>query len=74
MLIFKCVCMDVTTVERLQAMFTVLHSFGCVSSHHSEASSRFAMVLSLDFNHKGLAAAGHLQVPHTNSPPPPFFF
>ncbi|KAK3521819.1 hypothetical protein QTP70_018550 [Hemibagrus guttatus] len=49
------------TSQRLQAMFTVLHSFGCVSSHHSEASSRFAMVLSLDFNHKGLAAAGHLQ-------------
>ncbi|XP_049325011.1 unconventional myosin-XVIIIb-like [Astyanax mexicanus] len=49
------------TLERLQAVFTVLRSFGCVSSAHSEASSRFAMVLSLDFNHKGLAAAGHLQ-------------
>ncbi|KAF4082136.1 hypothetical protein AMELA_G00148240 [Ameiurus melas] len=49
------------TLERLQAMFTVLHSFGCVSSHDSEASNRFAMVLSLDFNHKGLVAAGHLQ-------------
>ncbi|MCJ8742359.1 hypothetical protein PDJAM_G00081270 [Pangasius djambal] len=49
------------TLERLQAMFTVLHSFGCVSSHHSDASSRFAMVLSLDFNNKGLVAAAHLQ-------------
>ncbi|XP_058268245.1 unconventional myosin-XVIIIb-like isoform X2 [Hemibagrus wyckioides] len=49
------------TLGRLQAMFTVLRSFGCVISHHSEASSRFAMVLSLDFNHKGIAAAGHLQ-------------
>ncbi|XP_072515670.1 unconventional myosin-XVIIIb-like [Salminus brasiliensis] len=49
------------TLERLQAVFTVLRSFGCVSSPHSEASTRFAMVLSLDFNHKGLAAAGHLQ-------------
>uniref|UniRef100_A0AAR2KW74 Myosin motor domain-containing protein n=1 Tax=Pygocentrus nattereri TaxID=42514 RepID=A0AAR2KW74_PYGNA len=48
-------------MERLQAVFTVLRSFGCVSSPHSEASTRFAMVLSLDFNHKGLAAAGHLQ-------------
>uniref|UniRef100_A0AAY4B301 Myosin motor domain-containing protein n=1 Tax=Denticeps clupeoides TaxID=299321 RepID=A0AAY4B301_9TELE len=28
---------------------------------HSHASSRFAMVLSLDFNHAGQAAAGHLQ-------------
>uniref|UniRef100_A0A8C1NDG2 Myosin XVIIIB n=1 Tax=Cyprinus carpio TaxID=7962 RepID=A0A8C1NDG2_CYPCA len=49
------------TLERLQAVFTVLRSFGCVSSSHSEASSRFAMVLSLDFNHAALAAAAHLQ-------------
>ncbi|XP_039533240.1 unconventional myosin-XVIIIb-like [Pimephales promelas] len=49
------------TLERLQAVFTVLRSFGCVSSSHSEASTRFAMVLSLDFNHAGLAAAAHLQ-------------
>ncbi|XP_035391296.1 unconventional myosin-XVIIIb-like isoform X2 [Electrophorus electricus] len=49
------------SLERLQAVFTVLRSFGCVSSPHSDASSRFAMVLSLDFNHKGLAAAGQLQ-------------
>lgn len=48
--------------ERVQAMFTVLKSFGCVSSQHSDASSRFAMVFSLDFNHAGQAAAGHLQV------------
>ncbi|XP_030625348.1 unconventional myosin-XVIIIb [Chanos chanos] len=52
---------DSLTLERLQAVFTVLRSFGCVSSPHSEASSRFAMVLSLDFNHAGVAAAGHLQ-------------
>uniref|UniRef100_A0A8C2H325 Myosin motor domain-containing protein n=1 Tax=Cyprinus carpio TaxID=7962 RepID=A0A8C2H325_CYPCA len=49
------------TLERLQAVFTVLRSFGCVSSSHSEASSRFAMVLSLDFNHAALTAAAHLQ-------------
>ncbi|XP_034566021.1 unconventional myosin-XVIIIb [Notolabrus celidotus] len=49
------------SVERVQAMFTVLRSFGCVSSQHSDASSRFAMVFSLDFNHAGQAAAGHLQ-------------
>uniref|UniRef100_A0A3Q3QBG7 Myosin motor domain-containing protein n=1 Tax=Monopterus albus TaxID=43700 RepID=A0A3Q3QBG7_MONAL len=48
-------------MERVQAMFTILRSFGCVSSQHSEASSRFAMVFSLDFNHTGQAAAGHLQ-------------
>uniref|UniRef100_H3D7U1 Myosin motor domain-containing protein n=1 Tax=Tetraodon nigroviridis TaxID=99883 RepID=H3D7U1_TETNG len=49
------------SVERVHAMFTVLRSFGCVSSQHSDASSRFAMVFSLDFNHAGQAAAGHLQ-------------
>uniref|UniRef100_A0A4W5PJ62 Myosin motor domain-containing protein n=1 Tax=Hucho hucho TaxID=62062 RepID=A0A4W5PJ62_9TELE len=48
-------------LERIQAVFTILRSFGCVSSQHSDASSRFAMVLSLDFNHAGLASAGHLQ-------------
>uniref|UniRef100_A0A3Q0RQE1 Myosin motor domain-containing protein n=1 Tax=Amphilophus citrinellus TaxID=61819 RepID=A0A3Q0RQE1_AMPCI len=48
-------------MERVQAMFTILRSFGCVSSQHSDASSRFAMVFSLDFNHAGQAAAGHLQ-------------
>eukprot|EP00066_Takifugu_rubripes_P013892 XP_011603158.1 PREDICTED: unconventional myosin-XVIIIb [Takifugu rubripes] len=49
------------SAERVHAMFTVLRSFGCVSSQHSDASSRFAMVFSLDFNHAGQAAAGHLQ-------------
>ncbi|XP_037548617.1 unconventional myosin-XVIIIb isoform X2 [Nematolebias whitei] len=49
------------SVERVQAMFTILRSFGCVSSQHGDASSRFAMVFSLDFNHAGQAAAGHLQ-------------
>ncbi|XP_037609622.1 unconventional myosin-XVIIIb-like isoform X2 [Sebastes umbrosus] len=49
------------SVERVQAMFTILRSFGCVSSPHSDASSRFAMVFSLDFNHAGQTAAGHLQ-------------
>ncbi|XP_072228607.1 LOW QUALITY PROTEIN: unconventional myosin-XVIIIb-like [Leuresthes tenuis] len=49
------------SAERLQAMFSILRSFGCVSSPHSDASSRFAMVFSLDFNHAGQVAAGHLQ-------------
>uniref|UniRef100_A0A8C5A4H3 Myosin motor domain-containing protein n=1 Tax=Gadus morhua TaxID=8049 RepID=A0A8C5A4H3_GADMO len=49
------------TVERVQAVFSILRSFGCVSSPHSDASSRFAMVLSLDFNNAGLIAGGHLQ-------------
>ncbi|KAL0965272.1 hypothetical protein UPYG_G00279090 [Umbra pygmaea] len=49
------------SVERIQAVFTILRSFGCVSSQHSDASSRFAMILNLDFNHAGLVCAGHLQ-------------
>uniref|UniRef100_A0A3Q2Q8E1 Unconventional myosin-XVIIIb n=1 Tax=Fundulus heteroclitus TaxID=8078 RepID=A0A3Q2Q8E1_FUNHE len=49
------------SVERVQAMFTILRSFGCVSSQHSDASSRFAMVFSLDFNHAGQVSAGQLQ-------------
>uniref|UniRef100_A0A3P9MEK1 Myosin motor domain-containing protein n=1 Tax=Oryzias latipes TaxID=8090 RepID=A0A3P9MEK1_ORYLA len=49
------------SAERVQAMFTVLRSFGCVSSQQSDASSRFATIISLDFNHAGQAAAGHLQ-------------
>uniref|UniRef100_A0AAY5L358 Myosin motor domain-containing protein n=1 Tax=Esox lucius TaxID=8010 RepID=A0AAY5L358_ESOLU len=57
---------DSVSVERIQAVFTILRSFGCVSSHHSDASSRFAMVFSLDFNHAGLVCAGHLQV-HTHT-------
>ncbi|KAM3600297.1 uncharacterized protein V6R79_021043 [Siganus canaliculatus] len=52
---------DKMSAERVQAMFTVLRSFGCVGSQHSDASSRFAMVFSVDFNHAGQAAAGHLQ-------------
>ncbi|XP_048876504.1 LOW QUALITY PROTEIN: unconventional myosin-XVIIIb-like [Brienomyrus brachyistius] len=49
------------TAEKLQSVFTVLRSFGCVSSQHSEASSRVAALLSIDFNHAGLAAGGQLQ-------------
>ncbi|XP_051906479.1 unconventional myosin-XVIIIb-like isoform X3 [Hippocampus zosterae] len=49
------------SVDRVQAMFTVLKSFGCVASSHSDASSRFAMLFSLDLNHAGRVAAGHLQ-------------
>ncbi|XP_044000663.1 unconventional myosin-XVIIIb-like isoform X1 [Gambusia affinis] len=49
------------SVERLSAMFSILRSFGCVSSPHSDASSRFATVFSLDFNHAGQVSAGHLQ-------------
>ena len=50
-------------VEKIQAMFTVLGAFGSVTTGHSSSSTRFSMVLSLDFNATGRITAAHLQVP-----------
>ncbi|OCU01703.1 hypothetical protein XELAEV_180074945mg, partial [Xenopus laevis] len=47
--------------EKIQAMFTVLKSFGCVTTRESSNSTRFSMVMSLDFNAAGRITAGHLQ-------------
>uniref|UniRef100_F6WUI3 Myosin 18b n=1 Tax=Xenopus tropicalis TaxID=8364 RepID=F6WUI3_XENTR len=49
------------TVEKIQAMFTVLKSFGCVTTRECSNSTRFSMVMSLDFNAAGRITAGHLQ-------------
>ncbi|XP_054145029.1 unconventional myosin-XVIIIb [Melozone crissalis] len=49
------------TVEKIQAMFTVLAAFGSVSTGHSSSSTRFSMVLSLDFSATGQVTAAHLQ-------------
>ncbi|XP_041084913.1 unconventional myosin-XVIIIb-like isoform X2 [Polyodon spathula] len=49
------------TVEKIQAIFTVLQSFGSVTTQHSSGSTRFSMVLALDFSHAGKVAAAHLQ-------------
>ncbi|XP_063769282.1 unconventional myosin-XVIIIb isoform X2 [Pseudophryne corroboree] len=49
------------TVEKIQAMFTILKSFGCVSTSDCNNSTRFSMVMSLDFNAAGRVTAGHLQ-------------
>lgn len=51
-------------VEKIQAMFTVLGAFGSVTTGHSNSSTRFSMVLSLDFSATGRITAAHLQVPH----------
>lgn len=50
-------------VEKIQAMFTVLGAFGSVTTGHSSSSTRFSMVLSLDFSATGRITAAHLQVP-----------
>ncbi|NXD83300.1 MY18B protein, partial [Halcyon senegalensis] len=49
------------SVEKIQAMFTVLAAFGSVTTGHSSSSTRFSMVLSLDFNATGQITAAHLQ-------------
>ncbi|XP_066466082.1 LOW QUALITY PROTEIN: unconventional myosin-XVIIIb [Tiliqua scincoides] len=49
------------TVEKIQAMCTVLKAFGTVSTSHHQASTRFSMALALDFGTTGLITAAHLQ-------------
>nr|DBA22886.1 TPA: hypothetical protein GDO54_013877 [Pyxicephalus adspersus] len=49
------------TVEKIQAVFTILKSFGCVQTSEGNNSTRFSMVMSLDFNSAGRVTAGHLQ-------------
>uniref|UniRef100_A0A8C5LTT9 Myosin XVIIIB n=1 Tax=Leptobrachium leishanense TaxID=445787 RepID=A0A8C5LTT9_9ANUR len=52
---------NLVTVEKIQAMFTILKSFGCVSTNECTNSSRFSMIMSLDFNAAGRITAAHLQ-------------
>ncbi|NXS44694.1 MY18B protein, partial [Balaeniceps rex] len=49
------------SVEKIQAMFTVLGAFGSATTGHSSSSTRFSMVLSLDFSATGRITAAHLQ-------------
>ncbi|NXC67833.1 MY18B protein, partial [Anhinga anhinga] len=49
------------SVEKIQAMFTVLGAFGSVTTSHNSSSTRFSMVLSLDFSATGRITAAHLQ-------------
>ncbi|XP_069727485.1 unconventional myosin-XVIIIb isoform X2 [Phaenicophaeus curvirostris] len=49
------------SVEKIQAMFTVLGAFGSVTTSHNSNSTRFSMVLSLDFTATGQITAAHLQ-------------
>ncbi|XP_015744230.1 unconventional myosin-XVIIIb [Python bivittatus] len=49
------------TVEKIQAMFTVLRAFGAVSAGLNKASTRFSMVMALDFSATGRVTAAHLQ-------------
>ncbi|XP_065424958.1 unconventional myosin-XVIIIb isoform X3 [Chrysemys picta bellii] len=49
------------SVEKIQAMFTILKAFGTVTTCYNGASTRFSMVMSLDFNATGRITAAHLQ-------------
>ncbi|XP_074212863.1 unconventional myosin-XVIIIb isoform X3 [Camelus bactrianus] len=49
------------SVEKIRATFTVLRAFGSVSTSHSRSATRFAMVMSLDFNATGRVTAAQLQ-------------
>uniref|UniRef100_A0A8C5UL79 Myosin motor domain-containing protein n=1 Tax=Malurus cyaneus samueli TaxID=2593467 RepID=A0A8C5UL79_9PASS len=49
------------SVEKIRAMFTILGAFGSVSTGRSSSSTRFSMVLSLDFSATGQVTAAHLQ-------------
>ncbi|XP_074247094.1 unconventional myosin-XVIIIb isoform X1 [Saimiri boliviensis] len=49
------------SVEKVRATFTLLRAFGSVSVAHSRSATRFAMVMSLDFNATGRITAAQLQ-------------
>ncbi|KAL7986569.1 hypothetical protein Chor_012852, partial [Crotalus horridus] len=49
------------TVEKIQAVFTVLRAFGTVPTGPNGASTRFSMVMALDFSASGHVTAVHLQ-------------
>ncbi|XP_075754995.1 unconventional myosin-XVIIIb isoform X3 [Pelodiscus sinensis] len=49
------------SVEKIQAMFTILKAFGTVTTGHNSTSTRFSMAMSLDFNATGRITAAHLQ-------------
>ncbi|XP_037672909.1 unconventional myosin-XVIIIb [Choloepus didactylus] len=49
------------SVEKIHAAFTILRAFGSVSTGHSHSATRFAMVMSLDFNATGRVTAAQVQ-------------
>ncbi|XP_036593601.1 unconventional myosin-XVIIIb [Trichosurus vulpecula] len=49
------------SVEKIRATFIILRAFGSVLTDHSYSSTRFSMVMSLDFNATGRVTAAHLQ-------------
>ncbi|XP_072921995.1 unconventional myosin-XVIIIb-like isoform X3 [Hemitrygon akajei] len=51
----------VVTVEKIQAMFTILQAFGTIPTPQNNHTTRFSMVASVDFDQLGRVSAAHLQ-------------
>uniref|UniRef100_F7D683 Myosin XVIIIB n=1 Tax=Monodelphis domestica TaxID=13616 RepID=F7D683_MONDO len=49
------------SVDKIRATFTILRAFGSVLTAHNGSSTRFSMLMSLDFNATGRVTAAHLQ-------------
>ncbi|XP_014213237.1 unconventional myosin-XVIIIa isoform X2 [Copidosoma floridanum] len=52
----------ILTVEKLNALFTVLESFGSSRTHMNSNATRFTQLFSLDFDQSGQIASASLQV------------
>lgn len=57
MLFFK-----ILTIEKLNALFTVLEAFGNSRTHMNSNATRFTQLFSLDFDQSGQIASASLQV------------
>lgn len=53
------------TVEKWQAVYTILEAFGSSSTSMNSSASRFSHVVSLDFDQAGQVASASIQVPLT---------
>ena len=52
----------ILTLEKLNALFTVLEAFGNSKSHMNSNATRFTQLFSLDFDQSGQIASASLQV------------
>ncbi|XP_066594077.1 unconventional myosin-XVIIIa isoform X2 [Prorops nasuta] len=52
----------ILTIEKLNALFTVLEAFGNSRTHMNSNATRFTQLFSLDFDQSGLIASASLQV------------
>lgn len=53
---------QILTIEKLNALFTVLEAFGNSRTHMNSNATRFSQLFSLDFDQSGQIASASLQV------------